>query len=159
MIEKRQSNREQDVLLEEAGYLRRESDDRLKYGHVYGQEGLKGLFLANGSAIVALLTFIGHSGSKVDPRGITWSFVWFVLGMVTCLASYFFQYLTQDHIMNATHNEALQKQSDALGWGKSYNFNHYKQKSRCTLRTSVALGLVSLALFSIGAFVALIAIT
>lgn len=158
-MEKLHSNEEQAVLLEEANYLRRESDDRLKYGHEYGQEGLKGLFLANGSAIVALLTFIGHATTKVDPRGITWSFVWFVLGLVACLTSYFFQYLTQDHIMNATHNEALQKKSIALGWGVEYNFVLYKEKSRITLRLSIVLGLASLALFSIGAFVALVAIT
>ncbi len=159
MIRDQQSENAQDVLLEEATYLRRESDDRLRYGHEYGQAGLKGLFLANGGAIIALLTFVGNATSHVDPRGMFWAFVWLSLGLISCLISYFFQYITQDHIMNATHNEAFQKQSDALGWDKKYNYQIYIQKSNCTLKMSVSFGLISLGSFTAGVFVALFAIT
>ena len=42
---------------------------------VTGKSGLKSLFLVNGGAIIALLTFIGNSDAQVSRIGVFWAFI------------------------------------------------------------------------------------
>lgn len=67
----------------------------------YAIEGLRALVLANGGAVVAILTFAGNASARVDPAVITVSLRQFSLGLLAALMTILLTYLAQTA---ATHD-------------------------------------------------------
>ena len=148
-----------ETLLEEARLKRLESDNRLEYTVQYAQAGMKSLFLANGGAIIALITLVGNSSADVGPNGLFWAFVWFGFGLGSCLSAYFFGANSQDHLMNAAFNEALEAVAKANNTGESFAAKNWETKATISLHIAGGLAILSLILFLAGSFTALFAIT
>ena len=146
-------------LLEEARLRRIESDNRLQYTVQYAQAGMRSLFLSNGGAIIALLTLVGNSTRDFGQNGLFWAFVWFGLGLGTCLAAYFFGANSQDQLMNAAFNEANKALSQANQTGEVFTPEVWDKRAEVALTIAGGLAISSLLFFLIGAFVALFAIT
>lgn len=135
-----------------------ETNDRLRYSVEYAQSGMKGLFLANGGAIISLLTFIGNTEREISPVGIRWAFVWFTIGLIATIGAYLAAYLTQGYAMHASFNRSLQAQSDSRGLGRAYDFDCWEKKCDWSEVAGLSCAVAALLMFAIGAFVALDAI-
>lgn len=143
-----------DLAIKEAERRWTDASERLKYANEYAQAALKGLFLANGAAIVALLTFIGNKEAHFGARGIWWAFFWFSLGLASVIATNVLGYISQASYMRASLNISWQASSDAHKLG--HNFDHKKDEGRGEVaeNTGIALSVLSLTNFLIGVFVA-----
>lgn len=98
----------------------------------YAIEGLRGLLLVNGGAVVAILSFAGNAGSdRIKPAMVANSLAQFVWGLAIALLAVLFTYLAQ---AAATH--------DQRKWTQVLE----------TISTLLALG--SLILFGWGAYTA-----
>jgi len=73
-------------------------------GLKYVSEGIKGLFLLNGAATIAILTFIGNA-SNGDDR-LVYAMFFFSIGALMGPVSFFFAYLTQLQYGNLSHSGA-----------------------------------------------------
>ena len=136
-----------------------ETSERLRFSTEYAQSGLKGLFLANGAAIVGLLTFVGNAKVVVEPVALWWSFVWFSLGLTCVLGAYLAAYWSQELLMNASFGEFCKAESAAYETGQVYNFTRYEKNGQRAVKVGLSLAIVALVFFVAGAFVALNAIT
>ncbi|TXC73560.1 hypothetical protein FSZ31_02095 [Sphingorhabdus soli] len=144
---------------DEVGRRRDEANTHLRFSHEFAQSGLKGLFLANGGAMVSLLTFIGNTNVSNNPRALFWAFVWFSTGLALALASYVAGFLAQSFHMNAAFNQSKQAESDLAGVSQSFDSSSYERKGERAAILGLVLAVVSLVLFVVGSFVALIGIT
>ena len=135
---------------------------RLKYATDYALAGLKGLFLANGAAIVALLTFIGGTNSskidKIDSAGIWWSFAAFSVGLASVILVYVLGYISLASGMQSNLLASRSADSAAFKTGKIYDQSKHEKWANCAENAGVAITFVSLAAFLVGAFLALNAI-
>ncbi len=137
-----------------------EASERLKYATDYAQAGLKGLFLANGAAIVALLTFIGNAKEmRFDSLGIWWAFAWFSSGVAAVLATNILGYVSQASYMQASLRLSWQAESDAHETGQTFKPQKYEGLGSWAEGVGIFLAVASLMAFVAGAFVALDAIT
>lgn len=136
-----------------------ETAERLRYSTEYAQAGLKGLFLSNGAAIIALLTFIGNTNSMFEPRALWWAFVWFSLGLTSVLGSYISAYLSQAILMNASYGESKAADAAAFETGHEFEFESFERNGELSASITLCLATISLGFFVAGAFVALDAIT
>ena len=160
MDEKQIPSVNRELAAKEADRRWNEAIERHKAASDYAHAGLKGLFLANGGAIVALLTFIGNvRPAPIDTRGIWWAFAWFSLGLATILLTHILGFVSQTAYMQACLNLSWEADSAAHGTGHSYNHGSHERRGSWAELFAVGLVLVSLVLFVIGAFVTLNAIT
>jgi len=137
-----------------------EASDRLKMANEYAHGGLKGLFLANGGAIVALLTFIGNAKlQQADAAALQCSFTLFSLGLGLVLAAYIAGYVSHAYSMQAALNQAAQEDGIAHRTGESFDSSTPDNKAGRAECFGIVLAALALALFVSGAFVALGAIT
>jgi hypothetical protein len=150
---------DKELAVKEADRRWDETTERLKYSVEYAQAGLKGLFLANGAAIVGLLTFVGNAEPVVNPVALRWSFVWFSLGLTCVLAAYLAAYFSQESLKNAAFGRSSQADSDAHGTGRTYNYEPDEVKGTLAVKIGLVLAVGALLLFITGSFVALDAIT
>lgn len=135
-----------------------ETTDRLRYSNEYAQAGLKGLFLANGAAIIALLTFVGNSKRAIDPSGLWWSFAWFSVGLAMVLFAYICAYLSQDLIMKAVFKLSRAAESAAHGTKQHFDHRQHENAGECAVKLALGSAVGGLLSFICGAFVALDAI-
>ena len=151
-------NRE--LAIKEADRRWNEASERLKYATGYAQAGLKGLFLANGAAIVALLTFIGNAKEmRFDSLGIWWAFALFSSGVATVLATNILGYVSQALYMQASLRLSWQADSAAHETGQTFKPQKYEDRGSWAEIAGIVLAVISLSAFVVGAFVALDAIT
>ena len=81
-------------------------------------EGLKLLALANGGAVVALLSFAGALASNcAKSPNLSGPFAWFAYGVVACIVSFFAGYIMQ---MNFLKLLATQEKKYLLGHKLSF---------------------------------------
>lgn len=135
-----------------------ETADRLRYSVEYAQAGLKGLFLANGAAIVALLTFVGNTHRQVEAIALWWSFIWFALGLATVLAAYICAYVSQSEIMQAVFKQSRAAESAAFKTGQRFDPVSHEIAGERAVKAGLLLSIAALVFFVLGAFVALDAI-
>ncbi len=148
-----------DLALKEAERRWKDASERLKYATDYAQAGLKGLFFANGAAIVALLTFLGNTKkSQFDPQGIWWAFVWFTFGLAAVLLTNILGYVSQASYMNAILNSSRQADADAHETGHKFDSEDDEKRGSGAEIAGMSLAISSLTAFVAGAFVALDAI-
>jgi hypothetical protein len=86
--------------------LRNDVNERLKYQFEFSQAIFKSLFLINGGAIVALLTFIGNGKSIVDKTNLFLAMLFFCLGLAFILIAHFGAYFSQGYFMYASSYQA-----------------------------------------------------
>ncbi|HVR90463.1 MAG TPA: hypothetical protein VHG29_05160 [Novosphingobium sp.] len=148
-----------ELAIKEADRRWDEASERLKFSTEYAQAGLKGLFIANGAAIIALLTFLGNAHPSYEPRALWWSFVWFASGISCALAAYIAAYLSQAILMNASFSESRKAESAAYETGVGYDPSRFERNGERAASAGLWLAGLSLICFVVGAFVALDAIT
>lgn len=152
-----------DALLEIAGREEEnrweETNERLRYSVEYAQAGIKGLFLANGGAIIALLTFVGNAQKIVEPEAIFWAFIWYILGLTLTLICYFSGYLSQTYLMNSVYCIAMQSRSDRHDLGEQYDAKSWETKGEQIIRVGLVAAILALLAFAVGSMVALDGIT
>ena len=137
-----------------------EAAERLKFATAYAHAGLKGLFLANGGAIVALLTFLGNAqAAHVEKHKIWWAFVCFTLALSLVLAAYIAGYASHASSMQATFARYMNALRAAQGFPGNSDAARDESRANFTENLGLAFVVASLALFVCGAFVALDAIT
>jgi hypothetical protein len=92
--------------------LRRDAQERLPLATQIALAALSGLMLANGGAIVALLTFIGNRAptAKLDPALLASAFGLFALGVALTVTAHILGYCIQtDYYQYANHAAANAK--------------------------------------------------
>lgn len=135
-----------------------EAKDRLQFQVDFAQSAMRNLLLVNGGAILALLTALGNSTMRYDPKGLWWAFFWFSLGLVGALAAYFAAFFSQYFFYNGTLFQAWNAQQDAHDLERSHDPIPLFLRGDRALIIGVGLATVSLSSFLIGSFVALDAI-
>ncbi len=146
--------------MREADRRMTDASERLKFATDYAQGGLRGLFLANGAAIVSLMTLLGNAKDvRIDPVGIWWAFACFSLGLAVILLTYILGYLAQSSYMQASLHISLQAESDAHGTGHFFDYLKHERRGSRAEYAGIFFASTSLIAFVCGAFVALNAIT
>lgn len=74
-------------------------------GIKFANEGIKGFFLLNGAATIAILSFIGNTQSGDDR--LVWAMFCFALGALFAPIAFSFAYLTQLKYGNSSFSVAL----------------------------------------------------
>lgn len=149
-----------DQAREEASRRWDEATERLKFATEYAHAGLKGLFLANGGAILALLTFLGNNRSaRVESNDIWWAFISFAVGLSGVLAAYIAGYASHASTMQAIFARYANALSVSQGVPGSADSTKYDKLANRTENFGIALFVASLVSFVCGAFLALDAIT
>jgi hypothetical protein len=73
---------------------------RLRYAHEFSVEGFKTLTLINGGAIIALLTYAGHSAGTEVANKLAGAFLAYTCGLVAAVLAYLGAYESQSSLMN-----------------------------------------------------------
>lgn len=132
---------------------------RLGYQVDYSKALLNGLTVGNGGAILALLTFIGNTGSKVDPASMQSAFGFYGAGLAFVLIAYAAGFFTQYFFYDASQNQAWNAQSAALGTKSDYNFTRPMKWGNISLVVGIVAAIASLGSFVAGSTLALAALT
>lgn len=82
------------------------ADDRSKLVVEIGIVALRSVFLVNGAAIVALLTFLGNVETVVNPTMLQVAFRDFTIGLVLCLIAMGLSYITQQLFSHSEYDRA-----------------------------------------------------
>lgn len=128
---------------------------RLEMQGALGQGALKSMMLANGGAIISLLTFIGNKAALVDASSVRISMVLFGAGLFAGLFSYFGAYFSQaDFMMVSTYRRDHAHEMTAGRPGVVTPPVHAKRGNIC-LWISICMLLLSLVLFGLGSAFAL----
>lgn len=97
-----------------------EAHARIQYQIDYAKTLLNGLMLGNGGAILALLTFIGNTGSKVQPAVMHGAFGLYAAGLASVFIAYIGAFFSQFFFYNAAQFMAWNAQAQAIGLEPSY---------------------------------------
>ena len=144
-----------EIALEDHRASLEDAHARLGFQVEFAQSALKNLHLANGGAVLALLTFFGNTQAAFDHRAIWWAFVWFALGLFSSLAAYFGAYFSQAHFMFVSMLEAWNAQLRARGYQGPHDFGHNFRVGNIYMYFGIVAAVLSLISFVTGAFVAL----
>ena len=131
-------------------YEREEVLHRLEAQNELGQAALKSMMLANGGAIVALLTFIGNKGPVLSKLMIKIGFGCFGAGLFVCLLAYFFAYFSQAEAMYVAAFRVQNAQSQMYGRPGVEAPPKHEKRATAYLLTAIGLLLVSLLAFGFG---------
>ncbi|MCL4671473.1 MAG: hypothetical protein KJZ64_00745 [Sphingomonadaceae bacterium] len=135
--------------------------DRLQFSHDGEVNFVRGLFVANGGAIVALLTFLGRA-DVLEPRAAFWSFVWLGTGIVFAMLTSLFSMLANNcHFTSNYRRLELERggfDESTFAWLTTDEALNVK-RGNAAHRAMVLVGMLSVASFVTGIFVALDAIT
>ena len=154
-IEKWREDTARKIALEEYKVNTEEAMERLKYQFEFSQAVLRNLQIANGGAMLALLTFIGQGEDRIASNAIFWSFVWFSIGLASSLTSYFGAYLSQSHYMNLAFHRAWDAQHRSEGSVTRFPAEDHERNGDRAILGAMSLAIASLITFVLGAFVAI----
>lgn len=125
-----------------------EARARIQYQIDYSQTLLNALMVGNGGSIIALLTFIGNTGSKVEPAKMQSAFILYAAGLALVFVAYMAAFFSQFFMYNAAQYMAWFAQARAQGGSADYDVAGQVRWGN----VSIAIGVFA-ALFSLGAFV------
>lgn len=132
---------------------------RVKYQHEFSIAALKSLMLANGGAIIALLTFIGNGKSHLEPGALRWAMLFYGAGLVLGLFTYFGAYMSQGEFVSAASYQMVTAQERMRGNmpDESWRAEADRRMKVGTRYIALAVGLaiLSLILFGVGCWQAL----
>ena len=137
----------------------KDAEKRLEFADSYAHAGLKSLVLVNGASIISLLTLIGTGDADFDTRGVFWSFAWFASGLGFALVSHFCAYLCQNFYMLYSANSSFNAKFAAMGIQHKIDVSKNVRIGHIWLGLAILSAILSMVLFVLGAFVALVAIT
>lgn len=132
---------------------------RLQYQVDYSKALLNGLTIGNGGAILALLTFIGNTKTKVDPATMQGAFAVYGGGLTLVMIAYASGFFTQYFFYDATQNQAWNAQAEASGREPQYNIATPMKLGNIALVVGIIAAVGSLACFISGSLQALAALT
>ena len=132
---------------------------RLQYQVDYSKALLGALTVGNGGAIIALLTFIGNTGSKVDPASMQIAFGIYGAGLACVLVAYTCGFFTQLYFYDVCQKQAWNAQAEALGGKGENEFDGAMNKGNRALVGGVIASLASLSCFVGASLLALRSIT
>ncbi len=132
---------------------------RIQYQVDYSQTLLNALMVGNGGSIIALLTFIGNTGSKVEPAKMQSAFVFYAGGLALVFVAYMAAFFSQFFMYNAAQHMAWNAQARAQGRTTDYNVIVEGRRGNISIATGVVACLLSLAAFVAGSVSALNALT
>ncbi|MBS0482604.1 MAG: hypothetical protein JSR96_10715 [Proteobacteria bacterium] len=136
-----------------------DASERLKSASEYALGALKGLFLANGGAIVGLLTFVGNAHeAHIKVGGIRSAFALFALGLSAVLVAYIAGYVSQAYNMQASDRRAWHAYERASAPEVLQHVDSLARQANRAENIGIGMVVASLVLFITGAFVALSAI-
>lgn len=115
--------------------------------------------LANGGAIIALLTFIGNTGGKVDPARMKSAFALYAAGLVLVFVAYIGAFFCQFFYYNAAQFAAWNAQRKALGGADAYDVAAQMTRGNIAIGAAIFACLASLITFICGSVSALNALT
>jgi hypothetical protein len=120
---------------------------RLRYQHEFSVEDFKMLTLINGGAIIALLTYTGHSTGTDVASKLADAFLAYTGGLVAAALAYLGAYESQGSLMNHDVLEAYR----LLGFEARDGSNPDDYARRGTIKVYLAM---SVCVLSLGAFIA-----
>jgi hypothetical protein len=132
---------------------------RIQFQIDYSKNLLNGLMVVNGGSIISLLTYIGNTGSKVDPGRMTSAFAFYSAGLALVFVAYIGAFFSQLFMYNAAQFMAWNAQARALDKPAQYDVNAEGLKGNIAIGVGVIPCLFSLAGFIAGSIAALNALT
>ena len=148
-----------EIAKEDFGVYFADAKSRLDHAVAIAQSAYRSLFLVNGGAIIALLTFVGHTAPAIEQRALFWSFVWFGIGLGATLAGMIAFAFSQMYYMQSSNEEAWKAQAAFHGITHDGDGTKDDQLGDATIKAAVICALIGLAMFIVGSFTALDAIT
>jgi hypothetical protein len=133
----------------------KQASDRLHFQQEIGLAAIKSMMIANGGAILALLTFLGNHQADFDAVALKWAFGCFTGGLLFTLASYIGGYFSQAWLSHYDTSIAWNYQDDMRRRPRQNDIKTEGTMGAWLLRFSVACLLMSLGAFGWGAFSAL----
>lgn len=133
----------------------KEASDRLRFQHEIGLAAVRSVLLANGGAVVALLTFIGNKEANFDAADLSRAFTFFSLGIGASLLSMWSSYVGQEWLSNMRTSIAWNYQQDMRGKPRSNEFEKERTAGWRLMLVSSAFVLTGVGSFIAGAFTAL----
>jgi len=147
------------VALQDYQHQSAEAMARLQYQIDYSKALLGGLTVANGGAILALLTFIGNTGSKVHPQSMKDAFTVYGAGLAAVLIAYGCAFATQGFFYHVSQKQAWNAQMEALGVKGDNDFEDDAVKAGRSLAGAVIAATISLICFAWASIAALEALS
>lgn len=134
-----------------------QASERLRFQQETAIAAIKGLTLANGGAIISLLTFIGNSSADYSGADLKTAFSSFAIGLGFALASYLGAYYSQSWFMFSDMSTAWDYQRDMQGESREHTEMGNKERRRGWIAQLFGLACItsSLGMFIYGAFMAL----
>ena len=126
----------------------------------YGQLALRSIFLLNGGAILALLTFIGSSIGKttgqtaVTPSLFVSAFVFYCLALIACILSMtlaYLNYMGHHHFYADPGALANNMMAQQKTWPGNFSVGNSRLVS-WSWKSALFLGVAALILFAVGCF-------
>lgn len=135
-----------------------EVSERLRFQHEYSLAGIRGLFIANGGAVIALFTFMGNTQANFDHQFLWWSFLAFGSGIAAALAAYFGAYLSQAQFMYVTAHQMWNFQRIMVGTDQTEDHEKPLKWGNRALNSAIGAAVASLTGFVVGSGFALSAV-
>lgn len=106
---------EREYWLQEFEYQKSEILLRLEAASGLANATLKGLLLANGGAIISLLTYVGNEGSVADARALKSAFIAFAAGLSCCMLAHLVGYASQAKLIGESAKRLRNAQQRMMG--------------------------------------------
>jgi ABC-type multidrug transport system fused ATPase/permease subunit len=132
---------------------------RVQFQIDYSKTLFNGLTLANGGAILAILTFIGNNAGKVDPAKMMYSFSFYIAGLVLVFLAYIGAFFSQFFFYNAAQFMAWNAQATSAGNDPLHDFETEARRGNISMIAGVVCCFASLITFVCGSMSALRALT
>ena len=132
---------------------------RVQFQIDYSKTLFNGLTLANGGAILAILTFIGNTTGKVDPTKMMCAFSFYIAGLVLVFLAYIGAFFSQFFFYNAAQFMAWNAQAEATGAKPLHDLTKEGRRGNVAMIAAVVACLASLVAFVCGSVSALGALT
>jgi len=147
------------VALQEYEAQTSEAQARVQYQIEYAKTLLNSLMLGNGGAILALLTFIGNTGSKVAPAMMHNAFGLYATGLAFVFVAYIGAFFSQFFFYNAAQFMAWNAQAQANGLEPGYNVGPEGMRGNIAMGVGIVFCFLSLICFIWASVSALNALT
>lgn len=132
---------------------------RVQFQIDYSKTLFNGLTLANGGAILAILTFIGNTAGKVDPAKMMCAFSFYIAGLVLVFLAYIGAFFSQFFFYNAAQFMAWNAQAQSVGADPVHDVAREGGRGNAAMIGAVIACLASLIAFVCGSVAALKALT
>lgn len=130
---------------------------RLGFQQEFSVEGFKTLVLINGGAIIALLTYAGHSAVTPVAARLAHALLAYTAGLICAVVAYLTAYLSQASLMNFDMLEAYRLLGIEPDTKKTRD--DFEKSGMRHVSLGIGLSLLSLAAFIAGSWLAMDALS